>query len=188
MYAHTGERSENVNDHSSNNSARRSGRRTWASRFLFIVGVAGAAFLGASTHEAAAQNNVSQIDTAHYSVAVTAIPLTRSRLYQATQTGSATFTVLSKLPYTVDRNHPWTLTLHNPPDLKVAYAKTVYNRADALLTDNSVTFSVPFLTVAAGRGTIEGVVDVRVCGTDGRCETKSEQVALAIDIGAAPAP
>jgi hypothetical protein len=187
MYAHTGERSENVNDHSSNNSARRSGRRTWASRLLFIVGVAGAAFLGASTHEAAAQNAVSQIDTARYSVAVSAIPLTRTRQYQATQTGSATFTVKSKLPYTVDRNHTWTLTLHNPPDYKVAFAKNVYNRSDAVLTDSSVTFSVPFLTVTAGRGTIEGVVDVRVCSTDGRCDTKSEQVALAIEITPAPA-
>jgi hypothetical protein len=186
MYAHPGERSENVSDHLSNNSTRRSGRRTGASRLLFIVGVAAAAFLGASTHEAAAQNVVSQIDTAHYSVAVSAVPATRTRQYQATQSGSATFTVLSKLPYAVDRNHTWTLTLHNPPDYKVAFPRTVYNRADAVLTDGSVTFSVPFITVAAGHGTIEGVVDVRVCGADGRCDTKSEQVALGIEIGAAP--
>lgn len=177
-----------MNDHSSNNSARRSGTRTWASRFLFIVGVAGVAFLGASTHEAAAQNNTSQIDTANYSVSVSAIPLTRTRQYQATQTGSATFTVRSKLPYTVDRTHTWTLTLHNPPGYKVSYAKTTYTRTDALFTDSSVTFSVPFLTVEAGRGTIEGVVDVRVCNpADGRCVTKSEQVALAIEISPAPA-
>ena len=159
-----------------------------ASRLLFIVGVAGAAFLGASTHEAAAQHTVSQIDTVSYSVSVSAIPLTRTRQYQATKPGSATFTVVSKLPYTIDRNHPWTLTLHNPPDYKVGYVKTVYNRADAMVTDGSVTFSVPFLALEAGRGIIEGVIDVRTCSAPGKCSGKSEQVALEIDIVAAPTP
>jgi hypothetical protein len=176
-----------VSDHSLNTSTRGSRRRTWASRLLFIAGVAGAAFLGAATHEAAAQSAVSQIDTAHYSVAVNAIALTRNRQYQATKTGSATFTVLTKLPYTVDRNHPWTLTLHNPPGYKVGYAKTVYSRTDALITDTSVTFSVPFLTIEAGHGVIEGVVDVGVCSAGEKCEAKSETVALGIDIAPAPA-
>jgi hypothetical protein len=177
-----------VIDQSLNTSARGNGRRTPASRLLFIVGVASAAFLGASSHEAAAQSAVSQIDTAHYSVALTAIPLTRTGAYQANKPGSATFTVLSKLPYAVDKTHPWTLTLHNPPDDKVAYVKNVYTRADALITDSSVTFSVPFLARLPGRGLLEGTIDVRVCNTDGKCDVKSESVALAIDIGEAPPP
>ena len=175
-------------DHSSNSSTRGNGRRTWASRLLFIVGVAGAAFFGVSAHEAAAQSVVSQIDTARYSVAVTATPATRSRQYEATKAGSATFTVTSKLPYTIDKSYPWTLTLHNPPDCKVSFPKTVYNRTDAVVTDTSVTFSVPFLTLEAGRGMLEGVVDFHTCSAPGKCDGKAEQVGLAIDIVAASAP
>lgn len=168
-------------------SARGNGRRTTASRLLFVLGVTGAAFLGISAHEAAAQTQVSQIDTAHYSVSLTAMSYTRTGAFQATRPGSATFTVLSKLPYAVDKNHPWTLTLHNPPDDKVAYVKNVYTRADALITDSSVTFSVPFLARVAGRGLIEGTIDLRVCSADGACDAKQESVSLAIDITDAPA-
>lgn len=169
-----------------NTSARGNRKRTAASRFLFILGVAGVAFLGASTHEAAAQNTVSQIDTAHYSVSLTAVPY--SRTFQVSRPGTATFTVLSKLPFAIDKNQPWTLTLHNPPDDKVAYVKNVYTRADALITDASVTFSVPFLGRVEGRGLIEGTIDVSVCSADGKCDKKSESVSLAIDIAAAPPP
>ena len=154
-----GERLDHVIDQSLSTSARGNGRRTTASRLLFVLGVTGAAFLGASTHEASAQSSVSQIDTAHYSVSLTAVPYTRTGTFQATRPGTATFTVLSKVLYTVDKNHPWTLTLHNPPMYKLAYVKNVYTRADALITDGSVTFSVPFLAREAGRGTIEGVID-----------------------------
>jgi hypothetical protein len=181
-----GERLDHVIDQSLTTSARGNGRRTTASRLLFILGATGAAFLGASTHEAAAQSSVSQIDTAHYSVSLTAASYTRTGAFQATRPGSATFTVLSKLPYAIDKNHPWTLTLHNPPGFKVAYVKNVYTGADALIADSSVTFSVPFLAREAGRGTIEGVIDVRVCSTDGKCDVKSEQVSLGIDIADAP--
>ncbi len=167
-------------DQSLSTSARGNGRRTTASRLLFILGVTGAAFLGASTHEAAAQTQVSQVDTADYSVSLTAVPY--SRTYQVNRPGTATFSVLSKLPYAIDKNHPWTLTLHNPPGYKLAYVKNVYTRADALISDGSVTFSVPFLAREAGRGTIEGVIDVRVCAADGKCDVKSEQVSLGIDI------
>lgn len=158
-----------------------------ASRLFFIAGVAGAAFLGASSHEAAAQTAVSQVDTAHYSVALTAMPLTRTGAYQAMKPGTATFTVLSKLPYAIDRAHPWTLTLHNPPSGHVAFVKNVYTKADALITDGSVTFSVPFFALEAGRTTIQGAIDLRVC--DGaKCDAKTETVALTIDVGpAAPA-
>ena len=182
MYAHPGERSENVNDYSSRTSTRGSGRRTGASRLLFIVGVAGAAFLGASTHEAAAQIQVSQIDTASYSVSVSAMPLNKAKQYEARKSGTATFAMASKLPYTIDRSYPSTLTLHNPPDLKVGYTKTVYTLADALVTDTSVTFSVPFVALEAGRGLIEGVVDAHTCSAPGKCEGKAEQVALSIEI------
>ncbi len=154
------------------------------SRLLFIMGVAGAAFLGASTHEAAAQSAVSQIDTAHYSVSLTAAPYVRIPTYQVNRPGTATFTVLSKAQYTIDRNHPWTLTLHNPPGFKLAYVKNVYTRADALITDSSLTFSVPLLAREEGRGTIEGTVDVGVCTADGKCDKKSEKVTLQIDIAA----
>jgi hypothetical protein len=182
-YAHPGERFETVIDQSLNTSARGNQRRTQASRLLFILGVAGAAFLGASTHEAAAQSAVSQIDTASYSVSLTAVPY--SRTYQVGKSGTATFSVLSKLPYAVNRNHPWTLSLHNPPADKVTYVKNVYTRADALITESSVTFSVPFLAREEGRGLIEGTIEVKVCTPEGKCETKSESVALAIDIGPA---
>ena len=182
-----GERLDHVIDQSLSTSARGNGRRTTASRLLFVLGVTAAAFLGASTHEAAAQSSVSQIDTAHYSVSLTAVPYTRTGTFQATRPGTATFAVLSKLPYAIDKNHPWTLTLHNPPSNKVAYVKNVYTRADALITDGSVTFSVPFLAREAGRGLIDGTVDVRVCSPDGKCDVKSEEVTLAIDIAEAPA-
>ena len=145
-------------------------------------------FLGASAHEAAAQSRVSQVDTARYSVALTAAPSSRLGLYQATKPGSATFTILSKQPSTIDRTHPWTLTLHNPPDDKVAFVKNVYTRADAMIADGSVTFSIPFLAREAGKGLIEGTIEIRTCGADGKCEVKSEAVALALDIAAAPAP
>lgn len=170
-----------------NTSATGNRKRTAASRFLFILGVAGAAFLGASTHEAAAQGSVSQIDTSSYSVSLTAVPY--SRTFQVNRPGTATFTVLSKLPYTIDRNQPWTLTLHNPPADKVAYVKNVYNRADALISDGSVTFSVPFLGRVEGAGLLEGTIDVSVCTADGKCDKKSESVSLAIDIApASPTP
>lgn len=183
---HPGERFENVIDQSLNTSARGTRRRTLASRLLFIFGVTGAAFAGVSSHEAAAQTGVSQIDTAHYAVSLTAMPYPRTGPYQVGRPGSATFTVLSKLPYSIDKNHPWTLTLHNPPAFKLAYVKNVYTRADALISDSSVTFSVPFLAREEGKGTIEGVVDVRVCDAGGKCDAKSETVTLEIDIGAAP--
>ena len=170
-----------------NTSATGNRKRTAASRVLFILGVAGAAFLGASTHEAAAQSLVSQIDTASYSVSLTAVPY--SRTFQALRPGTATFTVLSKLPYSIDKNQPWTLTLHNPPGDKVAYVKNVYTRADALITEASVTFSVPFMARLEGSGLIEGTIDVSVCNTEGRCNKKSEAVSLAIDIAPAmPTP
>lgn len=156
------------------------------SRLLFISGLAGAVFFGASSHEAGAQTRVSQVDTTRYSVAVTAASTTKLGLYQASKPGSATFTVLSKQPITIDRAHPWTLTLHNPPDDKVAYVKTVYTRADAMISDGSVTFSVPFMAREAGKGLIEGTIDIRTCSADGKCEVKSEAVALALDIAAAP--
>jgi hypothetical protein len=181
--AHPGERFEPVIDQVLSTSARGTRKRTAASRFLFILGVAGAAFLGASTHEAAAQTAVSQIDTASYSVSLTAVPY--SRTYTALRPGTATFTVLSKLPYAIDKNQPWTLTLHNPPSDKLAYVKNVYTRADALITEGSVTFSVPFITRLEGTGLIEGTIDVSVCTTEGRCIKKSESVALAIEIGPA---
>jgi hypothetical protein len=170
-----------------NTSATGNRKRTAASRVLFILGVAGAAFLGASTHEAAAQSTVSQIDTASYSVSLTAVPNSRLATYQVGKPGTATFTVLSKLPYAIDRNNPWTLTLHNPPGDKVAYVKNVYTRADALLTDGSVTFSVPFLARVEGAGLIDGTIDVGVCTADGKCNKKSEQVSLAIEIAPASA-
>jgi hypothetical protein len=176
-----------VIDQSLNTSARTNRKRTAASRFLFILGVTGAAFAGASSHEAAAQSAVSQIDTASYSVSLTAVPYSRIATYQVNKPGTATFTVLSKTPYSIDKNHPWTLTLHNPPGFKVAYVKNVYNRSDALITDGSLTFVVPFLAREEGRGTIEGVVDVSVCTVDGKCDKKSETVSLSIDITAATA-
>jgi hypothetical protein len=171
-----------VIDQSLNTSARRNGRRTTVSRLLFILGVTGAAFLGASTHEAAAQATVSQIDTARYSASLTAVPYSRITTYQVNRPGTATFTVLPKAPYAIDKNHPWTLTIHNPPAFKVAYAKNSYNRGDALIADGSLTFSVPFLATEQGRGTIEGVIDVSVCTADGKCDKKSETVTLMIDI------
>jgi hypothetical protein len=167
-------------------SMQRNERRTPASRLLFIAGIASAVLLGASSYEAAAETRVSQIDTAQYSVGLAAAPTSRTSQYQATRSGSATFTVQSKTPYTLDRNHTWTLTLHNPPTYKLAYVKGVYTRADAMITDGSVTFSVPFLAREAGQGTIEGTIEVRSCATDGKCAVKLEQVALAIDIAAAP--
>ncbi len=173
-------------DPSIHRSAQRNERRTTASRLLFISGLAGAVFFGASSHRADAQTRVSQIDTTRYSVALTAASTTRMGQYQATKPGSATFTVQLKQPATVDRSKPWTLTLHNPPGYKLAYAKTVYTSADAMIADSSVTFSVPFLAREAGRGTIEGVVEVGTCGADGKCEVKAEEVSLAIDIAAAP--
>jgi hypothetical protein len=179
-----------VIDPSLQNSAQknqRNERRTTASRLLFVVGLASAVFLGASAHEAAAQSRVSQVDTAQYSVALTAAPTSRPGQYQATKPGTATFTVLSKQPSTIDRAHPWTLTLHNPPDDKVAYVKNVYTRADALIADGSVTFSIPFLAREAGRGLIEGTIEIRTCLADGKCAVKSESVSLALDIAAAPA-
>jgi hypothetical protein len=183
---HPGERFENVIDQSLINSARGTRRRTLASRLLFILGVTGAAFVGVSSHEAAAQTGVSQIDTAHYAVSLTAASYSRSGTYQVGKPGSATFTVMSKPVYSIDKNHPWTLTLHNPPSDKVAYVKNVYTRADALISDSSVTFSVPFLAREEGKGAIEGVIDVRVCDANGKCDAKSESVTLAIDIAAAP--
>jgi hypothetical protein len=150
------------------------------------VGLTSAVFLGASSYEAAAQTRVSQVDTVQYSVALTAASSSRLGQYQATKPGSATFTVLRKQPFNIDRNHPWTLTLHNPPDDKIAYVKNIYTRADALVVDGSVTFSVPFLAREAGRGLIEGTIEVRTCAVDGKCISKLEQVALAIDIVAAP--
>ena len=167
--------------------AQRNERRTTASRLLFIIGLASAVFLGASSHEADAQTPVSQVDTARYSVALTAASSSRLGQYQATKPGSATFTVLSKQPVTIDRNHTWTLTLHNPPGYKLAYVKTVYTNADAMIANGSVTFSVPFLAREAGRRTIEGTIDIRTCSTDTKCEVKTEQVSLAIDIAEAPA-
>jgi hypothetical protein len=175
-----------VTNHLLDPSARTSGRRTGASRLVFIFGAAAAAILGGSLHEAAAQTAVSQIDTAHYSVALTAVPYSSTGRYQATKPGSATFTVLSKTPYAIDKAHPWTLTLHNPPGYKLAFVKNVYTRADALIAEDSVTFSVPFLATEAGRGTIEGTVDVRVCSSDGKCDAKAETVTLGLDIGPAP--
>jgi hypothetical protein len=168
-------------------SPQRNERRTTTSRLLFIAGLASAVFLGASSHEADAQTRVSQVDTARYSVALTAASSSRIGQYQASKPGSATFTVLSKQPATIDRAHPWTLTLHNPPTCKVAFVKTVYTRADAMIADGSVTFSVPFLAREAGRGTIEGTIDVRSCSADGKCEVKTEEVSLAIDIAEVPA-
>ncbi|MEP7120805.1 MAG: hypothetical protein ABJE95_07850 [Byssovorax sp.] len=128
---------------------------------------------------------MSQIDTANYSVSLTAAPY--SRTYQVNRPGTATFTIVSKLPYSIDKNHPWTLTLHNPPDDKVAYVKNVYTRGDAMIGDTSVTFSVPFLARVVGSGLIEGTVDLSVCTADGKCDKKSESVALAITIEAASA-
>ena len=174
-------------DSSLKTSMQRNERRTPASRLLFIVGLTSAVLLGASSYEAAAQTRVSQVDTTQYSVALTAASYSRIGQYQATKPGSATFTVQSKQPYTVDRNHTWTLTLHNPPGYKLAYVKNVYTRADALIADGSVTFSVPFLAREAGQGTIEGDIEVRSCSPEGKCVVKLEQVALAIDIAAAPA-
>lgn len=185
--SHPGERSENVIDSSLENSMQRNERRTSASRFLFIVGLASAVFLGASSYEAAAQTRVSQVDTAQYSVALTAASYSRLGQYQATKPGSAMFVVQSKQPYTIDRNHTWTLSLHNPPTCKVAFVKTVYTRADAMIGDDSVTFSVPFLAREAGQGTIEGTIEVRSCARDGKCSAKVEQVTLSIDIAEAPA-
>lgn len=173
-------------DSSLNTSTQRNERRTPASRLLFIVGLASAVFLGASSYEAAAQTRVSQVDTTQYSVALAASPYTKLSQYQATKPGAATFTVQSKQPYTLDRNHTWTLTLHNPPGYKVAYVKDVYTRADAMIADGSVTFSVPFLAREAGQGTIEGTIEVRSCAPDGKCAVKLEQVSVAIDIAAAP--
>jgi hypothetical protein len=167
-------------------STQRNERRTPASRLLFIVGLASAVFLGASSYEAAAQTRVSQVDTTQYSVALTAASSSRIGQYQATKPGSATFAVLAKQPFTIDRNHTWTLTLHNPPGYKVAYVKDVYTRADAMIADGSVTFSVPFLAREAGQGTIEGTIEIRSCAVDGKCGVKLEQVSMAIDIAAAP--
>jgi hypothetical protein len=185
-HSHPGERFENVIDSSLKTSIQRNERPTLASRLLFIVGLASAVFLGAASHEAAAQTRVSQIDTAQYSVALTAASHSRLGQYQATKPGSATFTVLGKLPATIDRNHTWTLTLHNPPGDKVSYVKTVYTRADAMIADGSVTFSVPFLAREAGQGLVEGSIEIRSCAVDGKCGIKLEEVALAIDIAAAP--
>ena len=166
-------------------STQRNERRTRASRLLFMVGLASAVFLGASSYEASAQTRVSQIDTAQYSFALNATPYSRASQYQVMKPGSATFTVLSKQPYTIDRNHTWTLSLHNPPMFKVAYVKNVYTRADALIADGSVTFSVPFLAREAGQGLIEGTIEIRSCAVDGKCVVKLEQVSMAIDIAAA---
>lgn len=179
-----GERFENVIDKSLNTSARGNRRRTLASRLRFILGVTGAAFLGIASHEAAADSSVSQVDTAHYSVFLNASPFSRGGNFRATRPGSASFTVVPKGKFTIDRTHPWTLKLHNPPGDKVAFVKDVYSRADALLDDGSVTFSLPFLARSAGRVKLEGVIDVRVCNPAGKCDAKSETVALEIEIAA----
>ena len=59
-HSHPGERSKNVIDPSLEISTQRNERRTSASRLLFIVGLASAVFLGASSYEAAAQTRVSR--------------------------------------------------------------------------------------------------------------------------------